>query len=121
LYRLMKMAPDGRPLVGNGSMMLGVRPRDPAQPIKRYDVPAVVGTDIVRPGDGGLSCYNDPDAITIRSGKLELWSIEVRLLPAELAAQPAGEPHFHIEPRRAVTLDELQQLLAAARELWERE
>jgi hypothetical protein len=121
LYRLMKAAPDGKPLVGSGARMLGVRPRDPAQPNKRHDVPAVSGTDAVHPGDGGLSCYSDPSAIKIKSSKLEVWSIEVAPLPPELTAQPAGDPHYHIEPKQDVTLDRFQQLLANTRDLWVRE
>ena len=118
LYRLMKIAADGKPLVGSGSMMLGVRPTDPAQPNKRADVPAVVGTDVVRPGDGGLSCYSDPAAITIRSNKIPTWSIDTTVLPAELVGQEAGVPHYHIEPRQDVPLDRLQELLASTRDLW---
>ena len=121
LYRLMKAHADGKPLVGSGSMMLGVRPTDPAQPNKRADVPAAVGTDIVHPGDGGLSCYTDPNAITIQSTKLLLWSIETDDLPTELIPKSAGDPHYHIEPDRDVTLDDLQELLADTRDLWQRE
>ena len=86
LYRLMKMAPDGKPLVGSGAMMLGVRPTDPTAPNNRFDVPAVAGSDVVRPGDGGLSCYSEASAIRIRAKKLQLWSIEVDDLP------PLGTP-----------------------------
>lgn len=117
LYRMMKADADGKPLVGNGSMMLGVRPTDPTQPLKRADVPAVAGNDIVHPADGGLSCYSDPSAIRIRSTKLLLWSIETNDLPVELMGRAAGDPHFHIEPSRDMTLDEIQQLLADTRDL----
>ena len=122
LYRVMKIDPtDGKPLVGSGSMMLGVRPTDPAQPNKRADVPAVAGTDLVQPGDGGLSCYSDPAAITIQLGKLVLWSIDSADLPSELIPQDAGVPHYHIEPDRTVSLDRLQKLLADTRDFWQRE
>jgi hypothetical protein len=121
LYRLMKADSDGKPLVGSGSMMLGVRPTDPAQPNKRADVPAVAGTDVIHPGDGGLSCYSDPDAIKIQSNRLELWSIEVSDLPPELSPQDAGDPHYHVEPKRDVTLDQLQRLLADTRDRWQQE
>lgn len=121
LYRLMKADADGKPLVGSGSMMLGVRPTDPAQPNKRADVPAVAGTDVVQPGDGGLSCYSDPASIAIQSNKLVLWSIETGDLPPELIPEPAGDPHYHVEPDREMTLDELQGLLADTRDLWQRE
>ena len=121
LYRLMKTDTDGKPLVGSGSMMLGVRPTDPALPQNTFDVPAVVGTDVVHPGEGGLSCYTEASAIKLRSKKLSLWSIDVADLPQELIPKPAGDPHHHIEPNLDVTLDELQQLLAETRDLWERE
>jgi hypothetical protein len=118
----MKADPsDGKPQVGNGSMMLGVRPTDPTQPNKRSDVPAVAGTDIVHPGDGGLSCYRDPASIAIRSNKLLLWSVEADDLPAGLIEKPAGDPYYHIEPDQDMTLDELQELLADTRDLWQRE
>jgi hypothetical protein len=116
----MKADADGKPLVGNGSMMLGVRPTDPAQPNKRADVSAVMGTDVVRPGEGGLSCYSEPGAITLQSNKLLLWSIESDDLPPEVIPQEAGVPHYHVEPKQDVTLDELQKLLADTRDLWQR-
>jgi hypothetical protein len=117
----MKADSDGKPLVGDGSMMLGVRPSDPAYPTRRFDVPAVAGSDVVHPGDGGLSCYSDVAAIKIQSKKLELWSIDTADLPASLTAQDAGDPHFHVEPTGAVTLDEFQDLLAGTRDLWKQE
>lgn len=121
LYRVMKVDADGKPLIGSGSMMLGVRPTDPAQPNRRPDVPAVAGTDIVQPGDGGMSCYSDPAAITIQLGKLVLWSIDSNDLPPELIPQDAGVPHYHVEPNQGVSLDRLQALLAGTRDLWQRE
>ena len=121
LYRMMK-EDHGKPLAGDGSMMLGVRPTDPALPHKRADVPAAVaGTDVVRPGDGGLSCFSDPAAIKIQSAKLKLWSIEEDDLPAGLNARVAGDPHYHIEPNRDMTLDDLQRLLEDTQHLWVRE
>jgi hypothetical protein len=121
LYRLMKTDTDGKPLVGSGAMMLGVRPVDPTHPQKRFDVPATSGSDVVHPGDGGLSCYTDPGAIKLRVKNASLWSIDVADLPQELVATVAGDPHHHIEPNTDVTLDELQQLLADTRDLWEPE
>lgn len=112
---------DGKPLVGDGSMTLGVRPTDPAFPHKRADVAAVTGADDVRPGDGGLSCYSEPAAIKIQSAKLKLWSIEGDDLPPGLIARAAGAPHYRIEPDRDMTLDDLQRLLGDAQDLWVRE
>jgi hypothetical protein len=117
----MKVDADGRPLVGAGAMMLGVRPTDPALPNRRADVFAAVGTDIVRPSEGGLSCYTDPEAITIQSKKVELWSLEERDLSPALRARPAGDPHYQIEPTQDMTLDQFQQMLAQTRDYWQHE
>jgi hypothetical protein len=114
----MKADADGKPLVGSGSMMLGVRPADRAQPNRRFDVPAVAGTDVVAPGDGGLSCYTDPAAILVRGGRLRRWSVESDGLPAGLADRDAGDPHRHLEPAGPMTLDQFQQALAGTRDLW---
>jgi hypothetical protein len=121
LYRVMKADADGKPLVGDGSMMLGVRPFDPSTPHRRFDVPATAGSDAVNPGEGGLSCYTDPASITVRGAKLILWSIETDDVPVLLEAKPAWSPHYHVEPARSMTLDDLQQLLADTRDLWVRE
>ena len=122
LYRLMKADADGKPLVGDGSMMLGVRPLDPSLPNKRADVPAAAGTDVVAPGDGGLSCYTDPAAMAVAPGrKLLLWSIETTDLPAALVNADAGDPHRHVEPAAAMPLDDFQRLLAGTREQWQLE
>lgn len=118
-YRLMKVDSDGKPVVGSNSMMLGLRPADPAEPNRRADVTARVGADRVLPGEGGLSCYSDPAKIRLQSKKLVLWSIDAADLPAKLTAQPAGVPHYHIEPRVAMTLDELQALIARTRDRWQ--
>ena len=94
LYRVMKIDVDGKPLVGSGSMMLGVRPTDPTQPYKQFDVPAVKGQDLIHPGAGGMSCYENPAAIAIQPNKkLILWSIETEDLPTDLREKPAGLPH----------------------------
>lgn len=122
LYRVMKVDVDGKPLVGSGSMLLGLRPTDPSQPYRHFDVPAISGQDVVHPGEGGLSCYEDPAAITIQlNKKLILWSIETNDLPPALIGTPADPPHYHIESRGVATLDELQELLSDTRDLWVRE
>ena len=122
LYRVMKVDVDGKPLVGSGSMMLGLRPTDPSQPHKHFDVLAISGRDVVRPGEGGLSCYEDPAAITIQlNKKLILWSIETEDLPMDLCEKPACLPHYRVEPNRELKLNELQDLLANTRDLWVRE
>ena len=121
LYRKMNEDADGRPAVGNTSMKLGVRPTNPLEPNKQFDVPAINGSDIVAPGDGGLSCYSELKDIRIRSKKLVLFSIEEAQLPQELMVRPDSGSHCMIEPRQSITLDVLQELLASTRELWMRE
>ena len=120
LYRLMKADADGKPLLGKGSMMLGVRPNDPTASNQRADVFATSGGDMVQPNEGGLSCYSDPEQMRLQSKKLLLWAIDAADLPNELAVVPADEPHYHIEPQTAMTLDELQQMLAGTRDRWQR-
>lgn len=121
LYRVMRAGADGKPLVGDEGMMLGVRPADPARPNKARDVAAVAGGDPVQPGSG-LSCYADPAAIKLkRTQQLLLWSVAADSLPAELTGRAAGPPHWHIEPTVEMTLDQYQQALAATRDLWQLE
>ena len=122
LYRVMKVDVDGKPLEGSGSMMLGLRPTDPSQPHKHFDVLAMTGRDVVRPGEGGLSCYEKPAAITIQlNKKLILWLIETEVLSSALIGKPAGPPHYHIEPSGDMTLDEFQMLIADTRDHWIRD
>lgn len=118
LYRKFRVAADGKPVVGTLSSMLGVRPADPTRPKKRFDVPAVAGSDEIRPGSGGLSVYTDPGSIRIQAADLFLFAIETADLPAGLIDVPAGDPHYHIEPAYAMTLDDFQSLLAITRDLW---
>jgi hypothetical protein len=120
LFRLMKADTNGKPLVGSGSMMLGVRPTDPQQPNKRSDVAAISDDDSVEPRAGGLSCYSDAGAIALTSKKLSLWWIESDRLPEVLEVREAGDPHFHIEPVIKMTLAGFQLLLAQTRDDWQK-
>ena len=119
LYRLMKAADDGLPEVGTKFGMLGVRPRDPAKPKKRYDVPAVAPTDSVRPGDG-MSVNSDPNELKAPDDEFLLWAIDDSNLGAGLSVSEAGPPHYHVGPAHQMTLAELQQKLADTREQWQR-
>ena len=119
LYRKMFAAADGRPAVGDGRNMLGVRPANPARKGQAADVKAVAGTDPVRPGEG-LSAYDDPSEIPPQVAG-EVWVIETDDLPAQLCPLQRGKNkrHVHIEPAVEVTLDQLQGLLASTREMWQ--
>ena len=97
LYRLMIAADDGLPEVGTKFGMLGVRPKDPSNRRKRFDVPATAPTDTVRPGDG-LSVNLDPAAVKPPDDEFLLWAIEETDLGPGLKASPAGPPHYHVGP-----------------------
>ncbi len=120
LYRKFKLDADGKPTVRIKFGMLGVRPRAPKFPKKRFDVGATLGSDQVNPGGGGLSVFEDPAAIQISDDDLVLCVIETDDLSLELERKEAGKSHYHIEPAHAMTLDEFQERLAETRELWER-
>ena len=120
LYRKMIEDADGLPLVGDGPNMLGVRPADPAYPKKIKDVDAVHGTDTVKPGKG-MSAFGDPKEIPSPVRGV-MWEIETDDLPEGLVHVQRGKrlAHYHIEPSREMTLDDLRALLAATRDLWRR-
>ena len=63
LYRVMRVAADGKPVVGTRGSMLGVRPTDPANTNPRavFDVGAAHDGDLVYPGEG-LSTSPNPNA-----------------------------------------------------------
>ena len=121
VFRLMKQDPDGGPTVGIGSMMLGVRPKDPAQLHKRFDVLAIDPADAIAPGGGGLSVYAETSAIRISAKKLFLWSIESDALEPQFSLTASGPPHYLIGPSLQMALGEFQILLAATRQSWQLE
>jgi hypothetical protein len=118
LYRMMKAAADGLPEVGTKFGMLGVRPRDPKNPKKRFDVPATAPTDTVQPSDG-ISVNSDPNALTPPDDEFLLWVIEDTDLGPDLKTSEAGPPHYHVGPSHDMTLAELQQALAGTRDYWQ--
>ena len=118
LYRKMEIAGDQLPVLGTGSNMLGVRPRDPAFPKKIKDVDAVNGSDPVTPGKG-MSAFDSPGEIPSQVRGV-MWEIDTDDLPVELLHVQRGKrsAHYQIEPAREMTLDELQRLLACTRDFW---
>jgi hypothetical protein len=118
LYRMFRLDADNKPLVGTQFGMLGVRPRDPANPRRKFDVKASTGSDTVQPHTGGLSVFTDPTAIHLQSADMVLCELESDDLPAELSDVAAGEPHHHIEPSKEMTLDQFQALLESTRDDW---
>jgi hypothetical protein len=116
----MKVAADGKPVVGTRRNMLGVRPTDPANtnPQRVFDVDAENDTDSVAPGQG-LSTSIVPTPQRVQTGEA-LFVVETTELPAELAPNPDRPPHCLLEPTRPLTLAEYQQALADTRDLWQR-
>jgi len=120
LYRVMKLAADGKPLIGRRRNMLGVRPTDPANrdPKRTPDVQAVNDADLVSPGEG-LSTSTDRDALNRRVGKGEaVFEIDPDQLDADLNARLDRGDHWLIEPSWPMTLMVYQQVLAGTRDLW---
>ncbi len=119
LYRKMFAADDGRPLVGDGRNMLGLRPFDPKWPRQAADTTAVAAGDPVVPPQG-LSVFTSPDVIPPRVEGV-MWVIATDDLPATMTFVQAGRnpAHYHITPRKQVSLDVCQQWLADTRELWD--
>lgn len=118
LYRLFRIDVDGQPVVGPKFGMLGVRPVNPAFPKKRFDVNAVVGSDLVCPGSGGFSVFSDPAAIQIQASDLVLFEIDTADLGNRLIQVEAGQSHYHVEPCAELTLEEFQHSLAETRNFW---
>ncbi len=121
LYRVMKVDSDGKPLAGVRRNMLGVRPTDPnnTNPKRKFDVTAVSGDDLVRPGaKKGLS-------VSISLGRLfagpgeAIWEIDLADLLPDLIPIPDHPPHHVLEPISAMTLDEYQEALVDTRDFWQ--
>jgi hypothetical protein len=121
LYRSMRDDGSGRPQVGPSARGLGVRPGG-------GDVAAVLPTDLVLPGQGGMSVSPDAPlnlAVSRRpakfhgTGKDPVWEIDSAVLPGYNLAyrpDPKNPKHGYVEPTTPMTLADYQLLLAATRE-----
>jgi hypothetical protein len=121
VFRSMRGAADGLPVVGPTARTLGVR--------LEIDIP-VDAYGMVRPGAGGLSVSPESPVYlpTHRrppefggTGNDDVWFIAVNDLGPSLLyrpdpANPAG--HGFVEPARRMTAEEYQQALAATRGAW---
>jgi len=118
LYRTMKIAPDGKPLVGKKRNMLGVRPTDPTNRNAKavFDVPAINDTDAVSPGKG-LSTSLDPAILRVDPGEA-IFVIDTADIDPELKPNPDNPPHCLLQPATTITLGELQHALEDTRDLW---
>ena len=120
LYRGMRQAEDGKPVVGPSARTLGVRP---------VDVPIIDG--VVRPETGGMSVARDdpvglPDvrrpAEWGGTGRDPVWQIQQGELGAALSYRddPLSGHSLHglIEPNASMTIEEYTRALELTREQW---
>ena len=117
VYRAMREAPDGGPLIGPTARTLGARPQ--------VDVPVAGG--LVRPNTGGMSTAPDrPDNLhPLRrppryggSGKDPVWVFDLAHLGKDLQFRQDSPTHGMIEPAVTLLLAEYQQRLADTRPFW---
>jgi hypothetical protein len=123
LFRAMKEASSGLVEVGATARTLGARPA--------IDVPAHDPTDLVYPGQGGMSVSPD-DPMNLPyfrrpprfrgTGKDPVWRIvEADLGPGLCFRPDATQPaHGFIEPSRPMSLAEYQEALEQTQMRWSR-
>ena len=123
LFRAMREASDGLPVLGATAATLGVRPGFDPNP----DVSAVRPTDFVFPAGGGMSVsphdlMNLPSFRIPRSrggtGRFPVWVIECDDLGLALALRLDRPTHGLIEPGRAMPLQSFQAALQQTRGRW---
>jgi hypothetical protein len=123
LYRAMIEAADGLPEVGPTARSLGVRPGGG----KYSDVAAILPSDPVVPGAGGMSAtpHDLMDLPSYRlprsqggTGNDPVWSIELDDLDPDLQFRPDSAVHGLIEPVQTMTLQSFQQALQRTRRHW---
>lgn len=123
LFRAMREAADGLPVVGPTARTLGVRP----VPHPNADVAASYPTDLVYPGGGGASVAPDdpmhlPPMRRPRSlgGSRNdpVWMIESDDLGPDLGFRRDNSVHGTIVPARTMTLAEFARALADTRTRW---
>ena len=117
----MRAAADGLPLVGPTARTLGVRGVELAP---HHDVPVSDPTDVVGPGQGGLSVTPD-DPLHLHphrrpaslggTGRDSMWEIDSADLGPDLVYRPDHATHGLVEPAGAMTLGEFQFALASTR------
>lgn len=123
LFRSMKEAFDGLPMVGPSARMLGVRHGNQPTP----DVLASDPSDLIQFGQGGMSVAPD-DPLRLQkhrrpaslggTGQDPVWYIEVDDLGPDLDFRQDRPDHGLVEPQRPMTLQEYQAALAVSRSAW---
>jgi hypothetical protein len=123
LFRAMREAVDGLPVVGPTARTLGVRLGWNRSP----DVAARLPSDLVLPGAGGMSVSPDdlmnlPYAKIPRSrggrGADPVWSLELGDLGPDLLLRLDRPTHGLVEPSRPMTLQSYVEALERTRSLW---
>ncbi len=119
----MKEEPDHLPAVGPSARTLGVRPGNSITP----DVLATNSTDMILPGQGGMSVApDDPHNLERHrrpaslggTGRDPVWYIEIEDLEPDLYYRQDRPTHGVIEPKHGMTLQEYQDALAGTRSKW---
>jgi hypothetical protein len=122
----MKESSDGLPKTGPSARMLGVRPA--GNTLKKPDVLAVNPSDIVYPGQGGMSVApNDPSNLPSQRRPMSLggfgsdpvWKIDSDDIGPDLKFRQDSPIHGVIEPIRVMTLQEYQDTLANTKDKWQ--
>ena|SRR5438874_9876668 len=123
LFRSMKEEVDGLPAAGPSGRMLGVRPGNHSTP----DVQAARPSDIVLPGQGGLSVAPDDPMHLQRHrrpvslggiGRDPVWYIDTADLSPDVCFRQDRPNHGLIEPAQTMTLQAFQDILAQTRSRW---
>jgi hypothetical protein len=126
LYRAMRADVDGLPAVGPTARTLGVRGLEAGS---FGDIPALLQTDVVPTGVGGLSVApNDPVHLPpLRlpismggQGKDPVWELDSNDIGPDLTIRQDKPTHGLIEPIRPMTRAEFQSALEATRTRWRR-
>jgi hypothetical protein len=117
----MKEDTDGLPVLEASARGLGVRPA--------IDVPAEQASEVVRPGQGGVSVSPD-DPLNLPkhrrppelqgNGRDPVWTIADSDLPPDLRfrVDPESPKHGFLEPARQMTLLEYEIAINTTRKLW---
>lgn len=120
VFRAMRAADDGMPLLGETSRCLGAR---------HVDIPSDA-TGKVAGGLGGMSVSPNTPAHIAEDrrprelggrGKDPAWALDLRLLDSRLRYRPDPDHpkrHGFIEPSRTMSFEEFQEVLAATRPHW---
>lgn len=122
LYRAMKEAADGLPIV-SPFRGLGIRPGT----MRKADVKAINPSDVVVPGAGGMSVVpQDPGHLPIHrkplslggTGRDPVWYIEASDLAPDLRFRQDKPTHGLVEVDQPMTLQEFQDAVARTRIRW---